>query len=79
MQNTQEMPVWSLGWEDPLEEEMATQYSSLFVWKVFQYSCMKNHMDREAWRAVSPKGHKESDTLSDQVHPSGGKRDLNSH
>ena len=46
----------------------------------FQYSCLKNHMDRGAWRAVSPKGHKESDTrLSDQVHPSGGKRDLNSH
>ena len=24
MQETQEMWVWSLGWEDPLEEEMAT-------------------------------------------------------
>ena len=46
----------------------------------FQYSCLKNHMDRGAWWAVSPKGHKESDTrLSDQVYPSGGKRDLNSH
>ena len=45
-----------------------------------QYSCLKNHMDRGAWWAVSPKGHKESDTrLSDQVHPSGEKRDLNSH
>ena len=23
MQETQEMRVWSLGWEDPLEKEMA--------------------------------------------------------
>ena len=33
MQNTQEMPVWSLGWEDPLEEEMAT-HSSILAWKI---------------------------------------------
>ena len=25
----QEMQVWSLGWEDPLEEEMATHFSIL--------------------------------------------------
>ena len=25
----QEMPVWSLGWEDPLEKEMATHSSVL--------------------------------------------------
>ena len=31
MQETQEMGVWSLGWEDPLEEEMATQ-SSILPW-----------------------------------------------
>ena len=32
----QEMPetwVWSLGWEDPLEEDMATQ-SSILVWRI---------------------------------------------
>ena len=28
----QEMRVRSLGWEDPLEEEMAT-YSSILAWK----------------------------------------------
>ena len=33
MQETQEMPVRSLGWEDPLEEEMAT-YSSILAWKI---------------------------------------------
>ena len=30
MQETQEMEVQSLGWEDPLEEEMAT-HSSILV------------------------------------------------
>ena len=29
MQETQETQVWSLGWEDPLEEEMATHSSIL--------------------------------------------------
>ena len=29
MQGTQEMQVQSLGWEDPLEEEMATHSSTL--------------------------------------------------
>ena len=33
MQNKQEIRVQSLGWEDPLEEEMAT-HSSIFAWKV---------------------------------------------
>ena len=32
MQETQEMWVQSLGWEDPLEKEMAT-YSSILAWK----------------------------------------------
>ena len=30
MQETREMQVQSLGWEDPLEEEMAT-HSSIFA------------------------------------------------
>ena len=30
-----------LGWEDPLEEEMATQYS-----------CLENSMDRRVWWAT---------------------------
>ena len=33
MQETQEMQVLSLGWEDPLEKEMET-HSSIFVWRI---------------------------------------------
>ena len=33
MQDTQEMRVWPLGWEDALEKEMAT-LSSIFAWKI---------------------------------------------
>ena len=29
----QEMPVRSLGWEDPLEKEMAT-HSSILAWEI---------------------------------------------
>ena len=39
----QEMSVQSLGWKDPLEEEMAT-HSSVLAWK--------NPTDREAWWAT---------------------------
>ena len=35
MQETQEMQVQSLGWEDPLEQEMAT-YSHILAWKIPQ-------------------------------------------
>ena len=47
----QETWVPSLGWEDPLEEEMATH--SL---------CLGNPMDREAWQAIVHGVAKESDT-----------------
>ena len=33
MQERQEMHVWSLGWEDPLEKELAT-HSSIFAWEI---------------------------------------------
>ena len=33
MQETQEMRVGSLGWEDPLEKGMATR-SSILAWRV---------------------------------------------
>ena len=33
MQEPQELPVQSLGWEDPLEKEMAT-HSSVLAWKI---------------------------------------------
>ena len=39
----QETWVQFLGWEDPLEKEMATHS---------QYSCLENLMDRGAWRAT---------------------------
>ena len=29
----QEMKVWSLDWEDPLQEEMAT-HSNIFDWEI---------------------------------------------
>ena len=45
----QETWVQSLGWEDPLEEGMAT-HSSIFTWRI--------HMDRGAWQSM---GLKESD------------------
>ena len=43
--------VPSLGWEDPLEEGMATH----------QYSCLENPMDRGAWRATVHGVARESD------------------
>ena len=33
MQEMQEMQVWSLGQEDPLEKEMAT-HSSILAWEI---------------------------------------------
>ena len=45
----QETWVWPLGWEDPLEEGMAT-HSSILAWRI--------PMDRGAWRAYSPWGHR---------------------
>ena len=33
MQETQDMRVWRLGWEDPLGEEMAT-HSSILAWYI---------------------------------------------
>ena len=33
MKETQKMQVWSLGWKDSLEEEMAT-HSSIVFWKI---------------------------------------------
>ena len=43
----------SLGWEDPLEEGMAT-YFSILVWKI--------PMDRGTWRATTWRGWEELDT-----------------
>ena len=33
MQETQEMSLWSLGWQDTLEKEMTTHFS-IFTWRI---------------------------------------------
>ena len=48
----QETWVRSLGWEDPLEKEMAT-YSSILAWRIPWTEELVDY---------SPGGHKESDT-----------------
>ena len=48
----QEMWVWSLGQEDPLEKEMATHSSIL---------ALKIPWTEGAWRATVHVGHKELD------------------
>ena len=49
---TQNTWVRSLGWEDPLEKEMAT-HSSILAWEI--------SWTEESGRLYSPQGHKESD------------------
>ena len=49
--------VWSLGWEDPLEKEMAT-HSSILAWRI---PCM------EEVGGLQSMGRKESDT-TEQLH-----------
>ena len=51
-----EARVQSLGWEDPLEEGMAT-HSSIFAWRIL--------MDRRAWWATVHGIVKESDTTEE--------------
>ena len=52
----QETQVRSLGWEDPLEKEMATHSSIL---------ALENPMDRGAWRATVHRVTKSRTRLSD--------------
>ena len=47
----QETWVRSLGWEDPLEKGMTT-HSSILAWRILQYSCLENSMDRGAYWAI---------------------------
>ena len=39
----QETQVWSLGWEDPLEKEMAT-HSSNIAWKILTELEIPDHL-----------------------------------
>ena len=52
MQEPQETQVQSLGWEDPLEEGMAT-HSSVFVWRIHGQRSLADYR---------PRGHKAWDT-----------------
>ena len=52
----QEAQVQSLGWEDPLEEGMAT-HSGILAWRI--------PMDRGAWRAPVHEVTKSRTRLSD--------------
>ena len=58
MQGTQETWVRSLGWEDPLEEGIAT-HSSILAWKI-------------PWTkepgGLQSMGHKGSDTTEQLIH-----------
>ena len=53
----QETWVRSLGWEDPLEKEMAT-HSSILRWRIPQRSLV----------GYSPWGHEELDVTGRQTH-----------
>ena len=59
MQETQEMWVWSLSWEDPLKKEMAT-HSSILAWKISR---------AEEASSYTPQGLKESDTTEPHPYP----------
>ena len=65
MQETQETWVRSLGWDDPLEEEMKTHSSNL-AWRI--------PMDRGAWQVTVHGATKESDTTerltTNKIHKS---------
>jgi len=55
-----ETQVLSLGWEEPLEKEMAT-HSSTLAWKI---PCME---EQRSVVGYSPWGHRESD-LTERLH-----------
>ena len=65
MQEMQETQVRALGWEDPLEEEMAS-FSSILAWKIPQ---------TEEPGGLQSIGHKELDTtewLNGHTHAGAG-------
>ena len=59
MQETQETQIQSWGWEDPVEQEMATQSSIL---------CQENPHGWRSLAGYSPWGHKESDMTERLTH-----------
>ena len=67
MQETRERQAWPLGWEDPLEEEMAT-HSSILAWKI-------------PWTeepvGYGPESHKEPDVTEQMSISTNKDRELN--
>ena len=59
IQKTQETQVQSLGWEDPLEEGMAT-HSSVLAWRI--------PMDTGSWWATVQGVAKSQTGLSTHIH-----------
>ena len=49
----QETPVGSLGWEDPMEKEMAT-HSRIFAWRIpwTEEACRMQSMDSQELEAT---------------------------
>ena len=60
LQELQEMQLWSLGQEDPLEEEMAI-HSSILAWRI--------PMDRGAWWTTVHRVTVSQAWLRDLAHP----------
>ena len=60
MQETQEIQVWSLGWEDPLEKGMAT-HSSILAWRIpwteepdgLQFTEMQSQTQLNIWSVTT--------------------------
>ena len=54
MQGTQEKQVKSMGWEDPLEEEMAT-HSSILAWEISwtEKPCRPHSMESQKSQTLS--------------------------
>ena len=50
----QETWIWSLGWKEPLEKEMAPQGNGTPL----QDSCLENPMDGGAWQGYNSMGHR---------------------
>ena len=58
MEVIQETQIQSLGWEDPLEKEMAT-HSSILAWRI---------PGQRSLVGCNPYDHKESDTIEATEH-----------
>ena len=48
MQETRETPVWSLGWEDPLEKERTT-HSGILAWKIPWWAMVHGAAKCQTW------------------------------